>query len=185
MTDRFALELRLGAVLAAGVLAVACGKSSSSSAAAAGRADSASQPAAAAAPSAMSTVAEAAAVGGADGRAVFMRSCVTCHQQNAEGIQGAFPPLAENPVVTGDKARLIRLVLHGLSGPVMVKGQRYNNVMPPWKSLTDAEMAAVLTFVRSNFGNAADAVTAAEVAAQRAATASRRGMWTARELDLE
>jgi mono/diheme cytochrome c family protein len=183
---RIAIGQRLGAVVAASVLAAACGKSSSSSAAAAsGRADSASPQAATASTSAMSTVPEAAAVGGADGRAVFMRTCVTCHQQNGEGIQGAFPPLAENPVVAGDKVRLVRLLLHGLTGPVMVKGQRYNNVMPPWKSLTDAEMAAVLTFVRSNFGNTADAVTEAEVAAQRAATASRRGMWTARELDLE
>jgi mono/diheme cytochrome c family protein len=113
-----------------------------------------------------------------------MRTCVTCHQQNGQGIQGTFPPIAENPVVTGDKARLIRLVLHGLTGPVMVKGTRYNNVMPPWKTLSDAEMAAVLTYVRSNFGNTADAVTAAEVAAERAATASRTTMWTAADLDL-
>ena len=116
---------------------------------------------------------------------MFLRTCVTCHQQNGQGIQGTFPPLAENAVVAGDKARLIRLVLHGLSGQVTVKGVRYNNVMPPWKSLSDADMAAVLTYVRSNFGNSADAVTAAEVAAQRAATASRTAMWTPREIGLE
>jgi len=58
-------------------------------------------------------------------------------------------------------------------------------VMPPWKSLNDADLSAVLTYVRSSFGNTADAVTPAEVAAQRAATASRTTMWTAREIGLE
>jgi mono/diheme cytochrome c family protein len=57
--------------------------------------------------------------------------------------------------------------------------------MPPWKTLSDADMAAVLTYVRSTFGNAADAVTPVEVAEQRAATASRTTMWTAREIGLE
>jgi mono/diheme cytochrome c family protein len=156
-------------LLLCGALVAACARGSETSA---GGADTAT--AAAAAPAAAT----------ADGRAVFMRTCVTCHQQTGAGIQGTFPPLTENAVVTGDKARLIRLVLHGLTGPVMVKGVQYNNVMPPWKSLSDAEMAAVLTYVRSNFGNTADAVTAAEVAAERAATASRTTMWTAGDLDL-
>ena len=175
MNRSFGWGRRVGAVIAAGTLAAACGKSSEGSAAAGG----APPESAAAAPAAV-----AAAPAAADGRAVFMRTCVTCHQQTGAGIQGSFPPLVENPVVTGDKARLIRLVLHGLSGPVVVKGQPYNNVMPPWRSLSDAEMAAVLTYVRSNFGNAANAVTPAEVAAERAATASRTAMWTATELDL-
>lgn len=123
------------------------------------------------------------AVATQDGRAVFNRTCVTCHQQNGQGLRGAFPPLAASPFVNGDKARLIKLVLHGLQGPITVSGQRFNNVMPPWKSLSDAELAAVLTYVRSNFGNTAPAVTAAEVAQQRAATASRATMWTVPEIE--
>ena len=178
MSDRFGIARRAGAVVAASVLAAACGKSSASA-----NADTAKQPAASAAAAPAATV--TATPAGGDGRAVFARTCATCHQQNGQGIQAAFPPLAENPVVTGDKARLIRLVLHGLSGQVTVKGQRYNNVMPPWKTLSDADMAAVLTYVRSTFGNAADAVTPVEVAEQRAATASRTTMWTAREIGLE
>jgi mono/diheme cytochrome c family protein len=174
MTDGFGSARRFAALAVAGVLAAGCGGSGESAGAGQGAASTTT-------PAAAATASPAA---GADGRAVFMRTCVTCHQQNGQGIQGTFPPIAENTVVTGDKARLIRLVLHGLSGPVMVKGTQYNNVMPPWKSLSDAEMAAVLTYVRSNFGNTADAVTAAEVAAERAATASRTTMWTARELDL-
>jgi mono/diheme cytochrome c family protein len=117
-----------------------------------------------------------------DGRAVFGRTCATCHQQNGQGMRGAFPPLAGSPYVNGDKARLIRIVLHGLNGQLVLHEQRYNGVMPPWKSLSDADMAAVLTYVRNNFGNAAGPVTAQEVARQRAATASRKTMMTVAEL---
>jgi mono/diheme cytochrome c family protein len=85
--------------------------------------------------------------------------------------------------VAGTPDKLITIVLHGLSGPIVVKGQRYNNVMPPWKSLADTDIAAVLTYVRSNFGNTAGPVTADEVAAIRAATASRTAMMTAAELE--
>jgi mono/diheme cytochrome c family protein len=165
---------RAGVALAVAVALTACGKSSGSEQGAGAQQE----------PSVAAATATPAPAATADGRAVFMRTCVTCHQQNGAGIQGSFPPLVENPVVVGDKGLLIRLVLHGLSGPVTVKGQSYNNVMPPWKSLSDAEMAAVLTFVRSNFGNAAEAVTPEEVAAQRAATRSRTTMWTAGELGL-
>ena len=118
-----------------------------------------------------------------DGRAVFQRTCATCHQQNGQGIRGAFPPLVGSPFVTGDKARLVRLVLHGLTGQLVVGGARYNSVMPPWKTLSDAELAAVLTYVRSNFGNTAGPVTPQDVAQQRAATASRATMWTVAEIE--
>lgn len=174
MSLRFGMRFTTALVAGVAVLS-ACGKGSETGGTPEAGAQAAATPA---------TAAPAPAAATADGRAVFMRTCVTCHQQNGQGIQGTFPPIAENAVITGDKARLIRLALHGLSGPVMVKGVQYNNVMPPWKSLSDAEMAAVLTYVRSNFGNTADAVTAAEVAAERAATASRTTMWTAAELDL-
>ena len=98
-------------------------------------------------------------------------------------MPGTFPPIAGSEIINGDKRKLIRLVLHGLQGPITVAGQRYNNVMPPWKSLSDAEMAAVLTYERSNFGNSSSAVTAEEVARERAATTSRATMWTMQELD--
>jgi len=136
-------------------------------------------PAAAPAPAA-----PGAAAAGPSGVAVFQRTCQTCHQATGQGMPGTFPPLAGSHIATGDKSRLIRLALHGLQGPITVAGRTYNNVMPPWKSLSDDDMAAVLTYVRSNFGNSADAVTAAEVARERAATASRTTMWTARELGI-
>ena len=73
-----------------------------------------------------------------------------------------------------DPARLARLVLHGLTGPVTVAGATFNGAMPAWgDQLTDAEIAAVLTYVRSHFDNQSPAVSATLVAAERAATASR------------
>ncbi len=161
------------AALALAALAAGCG--GSEPAAREGQA-----PAAAAAPAASAAVSAADSLG----RAVFARTCVICHQANGQGMPGTFPPIAGSHIATGDKARLIRLVLHGLQGPITVEGRAYNGMMPAWKALSDAEVAAVLTFVRSSFGNAADAVTVAEVAAERAATASRTTMWTARELGL-
>ncbi len=120
----------------------------------------------------------------ANGQAVFGRTCVTCHQANGQGLAGAFPPLANSPYVNGDKAKLAKLVLNGLTGPVTVDGKRFNGVMPPWKGqLSDAEIAAVLTYVRSNFGNSSGAVTEQEVQQARAATASRNAPWTIQDLD--
>lgn len=117
-----------------------------------------------------------------DGRAVFGRTCQTCHGQDARGLTNMYPPLAGSPYVNGDKDRMIRLVLHGLQGPITVEGKNFNNVMPPWRSLSDAELAAVISFVRTNFGNHGGAVTIADVAHARQATANRTTMWTAQEL---
>jgi mono/diheme cytochrome c family protein len=127
--------------------------------------------------------APAGAGGAVSGQQVYQRTCGTCHQANGRGMPNAFPPIAGSPFATGDKGRLIRIVLHGLSGPLTVEGTRYNGVMPPWKTqLNDREIAAVLTYVRSNFGNNAGPVTEEEVRAERAATASRSTMLTAAEL---
>jgi mono/diheme cytochrome c family protein len=117
------------------------------------------------------------------GAAVFSSRCAACHQANGRGVPGAFPPLAGSEFVNGDSARLVRLVLHGLTGPVTVGGATFNGAMPAWQDqLKDAEIAAVLTYLRSSFGNASPGVSASLVAAQRAATASRTTPWTVGEL---
>lgn len=102
------------------------------------------------------------------GQRVYRNYCLSCHQADGAGVPGMYPPLAETDWVVGDKGRLIRLVLNGLSGRMEVNGEVYNNVMPPHRHLGDEELAAVLTFVRGHFGNEADPVTTAEVAAVRA-----------------
>ncbi len=119
----------------------------------------------------------------ADGQRVYSQTCSACHQPTGLGLPGAFPPLAGSEWVTGDKGRLVRIILHGMTGVVTVAGEEYEGMMPPWGgALGDAEIAAVSTYVRSSWGNKGDAVTAAEVAAIRQASAGRGGPWTVADL---
>ncbi len=92
--------------------------------------------------------------GSTDGEQVYGSICVTCHQADGNGLQGAFPPLAGSAVAVGDAEVSIKIVLSGLTGEM-------------------TRIAGVLTYVRSNFGNSADAVTEAQVAEVRAATSSQ------------
>ena len=109
----------------------------------------------------------------ARGKAVYMRPaiCNTCHQPNGQGISGAFPPLAGSEWMDGDTDRLIKVVLRGLVGEIVVKGEPYNSIMAPlapW--LKDEEIADVLTYVRNAWGNRGTEVTPEQVRALREAT---------------
>ncbi len=104
-----------------------------------------------------------AAISGAE---VYNRTCNACHQQNGEGMEGTFPPLAQSDFLS-DRESVIRQVTKGSSGEIKVNGKTYNNAMPP-QQLSDEECAAVLTYVYSNFGNSGAAFTADEVKAVRA-----------------
>ena len=97
------------------------------------------------------------------GGKVYGVYCSACHQRNGMGDSQRFPPLAGSEWVTGDKKKLITVLLKGLEGPIEVKGQSYNNAMPQHSFLKDEDIAEVLTHIRQNFGNTSDAVTAAEV----------------------
>ncbi|MFI5207406.1 MAG: c-type cytochrome, partial [Gemmatimonadales bacterium] len=116
---------------------------------------------------------QAAQRGGAaapvNGQTIFAGTCAACHQPSGQGSPGMFPPLAGSDYVTGDAGRMIRIVLKGLSGAVTVHGGQFNGQMPPWQQLSDAELAAVISYVRTSWGNSAGAVTAADVAGERAA----------------
>ena len=118
------------------------------------------------------------------GRQVYAKTCVACHQGGGTGTPGMFPPLVGSEWVNAEgHQRIIRIVLNGLSGPIDVAGAQFNNVMVPWRdTLKDEEIAAVLTFVRSEWGNKGDAVPLEEVAKVREATKDRGGPWTADEL---
>ncbi|MEQ1579964.1 MAG: c-type cytochrome [Steroidobacteraceae bacterium] len=95
----------------------------------------------------------------ADGARVYAASCVACHQPTGAGIPGAFPPLVKH--VPGLLAQptgreyLVKAVLFGLEGRVRIEGADYQNVMPPWNALSDAEIAAVLDYVSGAWGNQA------------------------------
>lgn len=118
-----------------------------------------------------------------NGQTVYNDVCAVCHQPSGEGNEETYPPLAGSEWVNGDAGRMVRIVLHGLTGPVSVAGVEFSSVMPPWgATLNDAQVAAVATYVRSSWGNKGSPVTAAEVAAIRAATRARATPWTVREL---
>ncbi len=109
------------------------------------------------------------------GQQVYNFICVQCHQLNGQGVPGQSPPLAGSEWVQAEGAeRPIHIVLNGVTGPITVKGANFNNTMPPWKAtLSDEQIAHVLTFVRKEWGNSAPAVSAEEVAQVRAQIKSR------------
>ena len=120
-----------------------------------------------------------------DGAAIFARVCSSCHQQSGLGISGIYPPLAGSPWVVRDDVTPVRILLLGIQGPIDVEGHTYNGLMPTWRAaLNDGEIAAVLTYVRSHFGNAAPPIGAATVEQLRAQYASRTVSWSGgNELD--
>ena len=118
-----------------------------------------------------------------DGSKMFSTTCAACHQLTGEGLEEKYPPLAGSEWVVGSDARLVRIILQGMMGPVDVAGQAFDGAMPAWGGvLKDPEIAAVATYVRSAWGNKAAPITAATVAAIRNATSSRKTPWTAPEI---
>jgi glucose/arabinose dehydrogenase/mono/diheme cytochrome c family protein len=119
------------------------------------------------------------------GRAIYESLCSNCHQADGRGLAGVYPSLAGTARVNGDPDALIKINLHGLTGPLTVHGEPFVQTtalpMPPM-GLDDEPLAAVLTYVRSHFGNRAGPVAADRVKAVREATRDRRGFWTAGEL---
>ena len=110
------------------------------------------------------------------GKAQFMALCAACHQPNGQGLAGLAPSLVYSNWVLGDERILARIVLNGKV--------RENLIMPPWKAaLDDDSIAALLTFVRRSWGNEADPVPPASVAAVRSAVAGRDEPFT--EADLQ
>lgn len=97
------------------------------------------------------------------GKEIYETSCQACHQAGGKGIPGVFPPLAKSDYLMADLNRAIRAVTNGLSGEIVVNGVKYNSVMPVLH-LSDEDVAAVMSYVRQNFGNdAKDMVTVEQV----------------------
>jgi mono/diheme cytochrome c family protein len=114
-------------------------------------------------------------------------NCLACHQLTGEGEIGKFPALNKSEWVAGDKAsvaRLSRILLYGLTSDVTVRGNKFNGTMPGWGGqLKDYQIAAVLTYVRSNWENKAGPVFAKDVAAARTKVGARQTAMTAAELE--
>ena len=103
-----------------------------------------------------------AKAGGGRGEELFKTVCATCHQPDGRGMPGVFPPLAHSDFLMGNVDEPIRVLIEGRQGPITVNGKTYEGVMPDL-SLTDHDIASVLSYVRSNLGNAGSAVTPADV----------------------
>ncbi len=117
--------------------------------------------------SAAATASAAAAnpASASDGAVVYVTNCSSCHQADGKGVPGAFPPLAANPIVTGNAVAVIAIVKGGLDGKVSVNGRVYSGIMPAWGGLLgDDQIAAVVTYIRSSWRNRAAGVSAAQVA---------------------
>jgi mono/diheme cytochrome c family protein len=120
----------------------------------------------------------------AAGARIYGTVCGACHQAQGTGVHGMFPPLAGSEWVTGPEARLVRIIMHGVTGDIEVNKEIYSSTMPPFGSaLSDGDIAAVASYIRGNFTNKAAPITEATVAKVRSETASRNKPWTVAELN--
>jgi len=116
------------------------------------------------------------------GKSAFNAVCITCHQATGQGVPGIYPPLAGSEWVNGPSGRVIRIVLYGLKGDVHVEGHDFNAAaMPVFGQVSgsaynwsDEKIAAVLTYVRQEWGNKSGPISADDVSAARKATGDRK-----------
>jgi len=93
------------------------------------------------------------------GKAVYTKYCLVCHQASGSGVPGMFPPVGKGSWAGKDPKELVLIITKGLSGKIEVNGEVYKSAMPPQPQLTDQEIADVLTYIRSDFGNNFGAVS--------------------------
>ncbi len=122
------------------------------------------------------------------GQQVYMLVCFACHQPTGLGLPGMFPTLTSSDWASAPKPdRIIRMVLHGVTGPITLNGKPFTTpapLMPPQgAALNDDQIASVLTYVRNSFGNKGSVVTPDQVQAIREAEKARTAMWTQAELE--
>lgn len=122
------------------------------------------------------------------GRQVYLASCVACHGSDGEGVKLVAPPLAGSDWVTGSPERLARVLFHGLTGPITVSGQQYaapevQPLMPPLAILSNEDIASVLTYIRREWGHAAEPINSREINQLRIQSQGRTVPWTEAELE--
>lgn len=101
-----------------------------------------------------------------NGKEVYLLQCQSCHLEKGEGVEGLYPPLAKTNYLKNTK-KIIGIILNGQSGEITVNGKKYNTDMPAQSYLTDQQIADVLNYVRTSWGNKYPAITAAQVKAER------------------
>jgi nitrite reductase (NO-forming) len=103
-----------------------------------------------------------------DGKTVYTTYCMSCHMEDGNGVEGAFPSLVKSGNLA-DKNRLVKIISQGMRGPIVVKGVKYNAEMASIE-LTDGEIADVINYIRNSWGNKAPLIKASEVPAAKKAT---------------
>ncbi len=98
----------------------------------------------------------------AAGEKVYMSSCVACHQKNGEGLEGAFPPLANSDYLLADSKRAISIAADGMDGEITVNGTSYNSIMAP-QGLSNEEVRDVVNYIMNSWGNNGGEVTLVDV----------------------
>lgn len=102
----------------------------------------------------------------ARGQEVYVTQCMSCHQENGEGIEDVYPPVAKADYLMADKKRSLQQVLYGANGEIKVNGKVYNSEMPAFE-LSDQEVSDVLNYIRNSWGNKGAAVVPEEVKSLR------------------
>lgn len=126
---------------------------------------------------------EQAVVALQDGARIYADRCSACHREDGRGVAGDVPPLAGSDWVVGRRDQLLRIVLGGLEGDVVVQGETYSGTMPRLWGASDAAVAAVVTYVRTSWGNDASPVSEQDVVAVRQFVDQRTAPWTVEELE--
>ncbi len=99
---------------------------------------------------------------------LFQTFCATCHQANGSGVRGAIPPLDGSRYVLAEPQVPVAILLRGIAGPIEVKGELYNGRMPTFHAtLSDGQIARILTYVRGAWSNDAGDLAEADVAEMR------------------
>lgn len=117
------------------------------------------------------------------GQRIYVRLCQSCHQQDGRGITGVFPPLAGSDWVNGPSEKPVSIVIHGMHGPIIRDGIRYDAAMPGFgRLLSDEDVAAVVSYIRGAFGNDTPEILPGEVKQVRERAGDRGEPWTETEL---
>ena len=119
----------------------------------------------------------------AKGKELYTTICMGCHQPSGFGAEGIAPPLVDSEWVLGAPDRIVRILLHGVTGPIRVNNRTFALEMPPLGGVLDDEsVAATLTYIRREWGHTASAVSPAQTTSMRASIGDRTAPWTEGEL---